>query len=53
MYSDNILNFQESATILNAGTKKVWKLIEGTPYLHGKDTTILNMYNKVFGLPVE
>ena len=30
MYSNNILNFQESMTILNACTKKVWKLIEGT-----------------------
>ena len=30
MYSNNILNFQESTTILNACTKKVWKLIEGT-----------------------
>ena len=28
--SKNILNFQESTTILNAYTKKVWKLIEGT-----------------------
>ena len=28
MYSNNILNFQESMTILNACTKKVWKLIE-------------------------
>ena len=27
MYSNNILNFQESKTILNAHTKKVWKLI--------------------------
>ena len=27
MYSNNILNFQESTTILNAHTKKVWKLI--------------------------
>ena len=32
MYSNNILNFQESMTILNACTKKVWKLIEGTTY---------------------
>ena len=31
MYSNNILNFQES-TILNACTKKVWKLIEGPSY---------------------
>ena len=27
MYSNNILNFQESTPILNAHTKKVWKLI--------------------------
>ena len=27
MYSNNILNYQESTTILNAHTKKVWKLI--------------------------
>ena len=32
MYSNNIVNFQESMTILNACTKKVWKLIEGTTY---------------------
>ena len=30
MYSNNIVNFQESTTILNAFTKKVLKLIEGT-----------------------
>ena len=33
MYSNNIVNFQESTTILNACTKKVWKLIEATTYL--------------------
>ena len=33
MYSNNIVNFQESTTILNACTKKVWKLIEGTTYI--------------------
>ena len=27
MYSNNIVNFQESTTILNAHSKKVWKLI--------------------------
>ena len=27
MYSNNIVNFQESTTILNTYTKKVWKLI--------------------------
>ena len=32
MYSNNILNFQESKTILNTHTKIVWKLIESTTY---------------------
>ena len=32
MYSNNILNFQESPTILNAHTKKVCKLIVCTSY---------------------
>ena len=32
MYSNNILNCQESTTILNAHTKKVWKLIVCTLY---------------------
>ena len=30
IYSNNIVNFQESTTILNAHTKKVWKLIVST-----------------------
>ena len=37
MYSNNILNFQESTTILNAYTKKVWKPIASSPtdtYVH-------------------
>ena len=33
MYSNNIVNFQESTTILNAHTKKVWKLILCTLYV--------------------
>ena len=33
MHRNNILNSQESTTILNAHTKKVWKLIEGSSYL--------------------
>ena len=33
MYSNNIVNFQESTTILNTCTKKVWKLIVCTTYL--------------------
>ena len=32
MYSNNILNFQVSTTILNAHTKNVWKLIVCTSY---------------------
>ena len=31
---NNILNFQESTTILNAHTKKVWKLIVCTSYTY-------------------
>ena len=34
LYSNNILNFQESMTILNACTKKGWKLIECTTYAY-------------------
>ena len=34
MYSNNIVNFQESTTILNAHTKKVWKVIICTSYIH-------------------
>ena len=33
MYSNNILNFQESTTILDTQTKKVWKLIVCTSYM--------------------
>ena len=33
MYSNNIVNFQESRTILNTCTKKVWKLIEFTTWM--------------------
>ena len=34
LYSNNIANLQESTTILNVGTKKAWRLIECTPYIH-------------------
>ena len=34
MYGNNILNFQEATTILNACTKKVWRLIEYTKYIY-------------------
>ena len=32
MYSNNTVNFQESTTLLNAHSKKVWKLIVCTSY---------------------
>ena len=41
MYSNNIVNFQESTTILNACTKKVWNLIEYTVYLHSTSSLSL------------
>ena len=34
MYSNNIVNFQESMKILNARTKKGWKLIECATYVY-------------------
>ena len=34
MYNNNILNFQETTTILNAHTKNVWKLIVCTSYMN-------------------
>ena len=34
MYSNNILNLQSLRQILNACTKKVWKLIEGTTHIY-------------------
>ena len=41
MYSNNILNCQVSMTILNACTKKVWKLIEGTTNILKSDITFV------------
>ena len=44
VYSNNILNFQESMTILNACTKKVWKLIKCTTYTHTHTHTYIYIY---------
>ena len=33
MYSNNLVNFRRSRTILNACTNKIWKPIEGTTYI--------------------
>ena len=38
MYSNKILNVQESTPILNAHTKKVWKLIVCTSYISRRVT---------------
>ena len=50
MYSTNVLNFQESTTILNACTKNVWKLIECITYVYaiteilvGLDLILINL----------
>ena len=40
MYSNNILNVQLSTTILNAYTKKVWKVIECTKSIRRIDRAI-------------
>ena len=39
MYSNIIVNVQESTTILNA-CKKVWKLIQGVTYLYSPDYSL-------------
>ena len=36
MYSNKILNFQESMTVLNTHTKKVWKRIVSASYMNDK-----------------
>ena len=46
MYSNNILDFQMSTTILHAHTKKVWKLILCTSYL--PHFTLSLMYSSEF-----
>ena len=44
MYSNKILNFQESMLILNARTRKVWKLIECTSHTHTHTHTYIYIY---------
>ena len=39
-HSNNIVNFQESTTISNASTKKVWKRIEGPTYMDEWDLAL-------------
>ena len=48
MYGNNIVNFEESTTILNACTKIVWKLIEGTTYFRLFQLTILMQQTRFF-----
>ena len=47
MYSNNILKFQESKTILNPCTKKVWKLIEYTTYTNSEQYRVC-IYGKKY-----
>ena len=44
MYGNNILNVQESTTVLNACTKKLWKLIEGTTYITKIPITLIYFF---------
>ena len=46
MYNNNILNFQESTTILDGHTEKVWKIIVGTSYIFivGKGSWIYQLH---------
>ena len=56
MYSNNIVIFHESTTILNAYTKKVWKFIEGTTdtcvcmyiYIHIYQCTCVCIYIYIY-----
>ena len=44
------MNFQESTTILNACTKKVWKLIEGTTYIYTLYLLYIYIYIYIYTL---
>ena len=49
IYSNKILNFQESTWILNACTKIVWKLIEGALYyIHTPTGAYIHIYILIF-----
>ena len=48
MYSNNILNFQESTTILNACTKNTRKLIECTTHTHTHTHTHIYIYIYIY-----
>ena len=47
MYSNNIVNFQESTTILNSHTKKGWKLIVWTSYINPNNIVSQFVYHLV------
>ena len=53
MESNNIVNFQDFTTILNAHTKKVWNLIEGNSYIvrsFPKQCASITIINRLIGL---
>ena len=51
MYSNNIVNSQESTTILNARTKKVWKLIVCSSYHANNPTVTLPFIACIYSTP--
>ena len=51
MYSNKILNFQESTAILNACTKYVWKPIECTTYIYWVIVTEKRYFNPEKSIP--
>ena len=52
MYSNNIVNSQESMTILNANTKKILKLIVCTSYLYFEGADCDYDYFQLIGVGV-
>ena len=52
IYSNNILNFQESKTILNSCTKKVRKFIQGVSQLLEQSSSLSNLSCWLYSLPL-
>ena len=52
IYTNNILNYQESTTILNAHTKKVWKLIACTSYKYKHEFFSIKFFKVLSSLQI-
>ena len=48
MYSNNMVSFQESTAVLNAHTKKVWKIIVCTLYLEFNKRSLFSKWGLFF-----